>query len=176
MCRGYIIKYFQLSLYHMMATDLEKMSNFSRNFQIIKAQTIDDGFKGLQCMTETSRRLAALKSAAYSDLRPVSYEEGVNIFNTYYNRQGVSGNIHKLSDYTRKRKGVLTPDSRTSYLYRPKNAVSGPSGPALYDMENIDDAPSLRIGEGLPGLDEIEKKMRDRHTSHKKTVRSKPHQ
>ena len=78
------------------------------------------------------------------DRSPVSSEEGVQILKDYYlNKYPKNGLKKMVRDIKRRRKHVLEPNSKKSYLFRPLkdrngNILKMPSGPETYDLEGVD--------------------------------------
>ena len=131
--------------------------HFSRNYQVIKAQVTKDGYFGLAALKESNRRVQEMGVKMSDDLRPVSLEEGQNIFNEYYKEKSVkdhAANKKKMLDFKRKRHQFLLPVSNESYLYRPKSKLKR-SGPETYDMSGVDDDPESLIGMGMPSFESM---------------------
>lgn len=128
---------------------------FSRNYQVIKAQVQKDGFKGVSVLQETNRRVEKLDRHMNDDLRPVSIEEGFDLFTDYYNSLKDDNKKQKRDfDFKRKKRDPLKPGEFQSYLFRP-TAEKSTSGPAIYDMEGVDDATENVLGHGMPPLEKL---------------------
>ena len=75
---------------------------------------------------------------------PVGHEEGVKILKEYYLKKYKNQGIQRMvRDIKRRRKHVLEPNSKKSYLFRPlkdKNnkLLKIPSGPEAYDLDGVD--------------------------------------
>ncbi len=131
---------------------LDQNERFSRNYQVIKSQVILEGYNGVLALKETNRRVREKGSQITEDLRPVSFEEGLNIFNEYYKDKGLSdkqASKKKQLDFKRRKNAALMPGSNQSYLYRNKPHAKK-SGPELYDMIGVDDNPQNLVGTGMP--------------------------
>lgn len=133
----------------------EASDRFSRNYQVIKAQVQREGFKGLNVLKETNARVEKLRKHMNDDLRPVSIEEGFDLFTDYYGSLKTDNRQQKRQfDLTRKKRNPLKPGEFKSYLFRPA-AEKSASGPANYDLEGVDDATENILGHGIPPLDKL---------------------
>ena len=136
---------------------IERAENAYKNYMDLRDDTFDEltnkknpetkmKYTRLEMLDEVNQNWSNWSfNQKYRNKKPVSFKEGLSLFKTYYSKKYPKDIAQRKmkADISRRKKSVLQPDSKNSYLYRPKINVKtgefvGKTGPELYDLEGID--------------------------------------